>query len=529
MRLHSVFLACVTMMAAFSCAAADDRIEGIPLKPDPPFAVDGDLSDWADVPGGYVLKDEAQVIFGRGSWTTPADLSGTVRIAWRHDNLFVAANVSDEQLRQTQRGDGIWQGDHIELYLDAQPDLEPTRDIFGAGQFHLAFSPGNFLRTGDALTDCAPEAFCFRPQGTSVEGVKVGAKRTEAGWTLEAAIPWKILGITRPKKGMTLRFEIAISDTDAPGAKQECMMTISTERWHHARSRLALAGLAGTDGVPPVIVRGVSLFDEARLEQGAKKTFAFTAPPLPEGRDAVLVLNARMHTPKVAGHHPALHLVLNGKGLPGKRFVNKPMRVPARGGPVYSMASGERLTTYYSPDFTKPDMHPYYGLLNGVKACDFELRVTDLLREGENELLVENQAHPRVQRTLVAANARIEFRMPPPPEKQRRAAPTGPLPTIEPRRKLVADYKVAQPADEPAVLRLRIGGETCEVRSRFSTPAPKWVTGTNTYFRHKRRIERKGEAVIVHDTFTNLTAKNLAIMQRHEIDFGKTLKRVWLA
>lgn len=507
--------------------AADEALNGVPLKPDPPFAIDGDLGDWADVPVVYAIKRADQVVWGRGAWTAASDLSGTVRLAWRHDNLFVAANVTDDQLRQTERGDGIWKGDHLELYLDVQPDLEPSRDIFGKGQFQLALSPGNFLATGDALTDCPPEAFCFRPRDTGMKGVKIGARKTEAGWIVEAALPWSFLGVSEPKKGMTLGFELGLSDADSPEAKQESLMTTSTARWRHGRSRLTPAALAGSDGVAPAVVRRIPLADEARLKRGEKKALAFTAPAVPDGREGVLVLNARLDNPKVAGHNPALHLTLNQTAISGKRFLNKPLRVPSRGGNVYSMAAGERLTTYYSPDFRKPDLDPHYGLLKGVKACDFELRVTDLMHEGENELVIENQAHPAVECPLVAANVRIEFRLPPPPERERRPAPTGPLATIEPRAQLATPYELVEA--EGSVLRVTVGAETFEVQSRFSTPEAKWITGSIRYFKHQRRVEKRAEAILVRDTFTNLTEKNLALMQRHEVLLGKDLQPVWIA
>ncbi|HIQ21887.1 MAG TPA: hypothetical protein EYH34_11730 [Planctomycetes bacterium] len=516
-------------VALVGAGAADEAVKGIPLKPDPPFAIDGDLSDWSDVPGAMTLDRAEQVVWGRGAWTGPADLNGTVWLAWRRDHLFLAADVTDDQLRQTQRGDGIWKGDHIELYLDVSPDREPARDAFGAGQFQWAFSPGNFQSTGDALADCRPEAYCFRPRGTTTRGVKVAARKTETGWTIEAAIPWSVLGVETPTDGMTVHFEIGLSDTDSLEPRQESLMTTSTAAWRHARSRLVAAVLAGTDGAARPRVRRVPVFDEVRLPQGEKKTFVFTAPPVPEGREALLVLQARMDHRKVAGHTPALSVVLNGTVLTGRRLVNKPQRVPARSGAVYSMAAGDRFTTYYAPDFEKPDGHPYYGLLKGVRACLFELRVTDLLREGENELTIQNRAAASVQNPLVVGHGRLEFRMPVAAEKGRRPAPTGPLPVIEPRPRLATDFTIDQPADQPGLLRVTVGGQTFEVRSRFSTPEPKWVNGSNRYFRHERRIEKKPEAVIVRDTFTNLTSENLPLMQRHEVTLGERLKRVWLA
>ena len=161
--------------------------------------------------------------------------------------------------------------------------------------------------------------------------------------------------------------------------------------------------------------RSITVFSRLELDQGGSETVRFTAPPLPEGRDAVLVLKARLDTPKVAGHTPALRLELNGTRLEGRRLVNKPARVASRAGRIYSMAAGDRMMTFYSPDFASPDEHSHYGLQEGVKACDFEVRVTDLLRPGENELVVQNAADPRVQRVLVAAEARLELREPSPP------------------------------------------------------------------------------------------------------------------
>ncbi|MFQ6098937.1 MAG: hypothetical protein ACE5O2_14500, partial [Armatimonadota bacterium] len=202
-------------------------------------------------------------------------------------------------------------------------------------------------------------------------------------------------------------------------------------------------------------------------------------------------------------------------------------RVRARGGRVYSMYAGDRLTTYYAPDFTSADTHPFYGLLGGVKACEFELRVTDLLKQGDNALVVENAAAPTVKRELVVADVGLESRVPPPPEKAKAGPPTGPIPVIEPRPEHRTRYRVQ--AQDGGRLRVRVGGESFTVESRFSTPKPGWVTGSNDFFTHEREIERVAEAIIVRDKFTNRTGENLPIMQRHEVSAPDGFERVWLA
>ena len=281
---------------------------------------------------------------------------------------------------------------------------------------------------------------------------------------------------------------------------------------------------SGSDEGEPATI---AVFTKVELEQGQKETIRFSAPARPAGRDAVLVFKARLDTPKVAGHTQALRLALNGTFLEGRRLVNKPARVASVTGRIYSMAAGDRMTTFYSPDFTSADNHPHYGLTGGVKPCEFELRVTDVLRDGENELVLHNAADPRVTRVLIAADGRIEWRAPRPEPPGREAAPTGPLPRYEPRTTFQTNYSLSELPD--AALEVSVAGETFLVESRFSTPKPEWTHRSNEFFRHERRLERHPEVILVFDTFTNLTSENLALMHRHEVALGERPAQVWLA
>jgi len=76
--------------------------------------------------------------------------------------------------------------------------------------------------------------------------------------------------------------------------------------------RVAPALIAADDAIPTT---SVAVFAEHEFNQGQSETIRFTAPAVPEGCDAVLVLKARLDTQKVAGHTPALKLVLNGTPL----------------------------------------------------------------------------------------------------------------------------------------------------------------------------------------------------------------------
>ncbi|MBI5397390.1 MAG: hypothetical protein HZA91_19000, partial [Verrucomicrobia bacterium] len=484
----------------------------IPMKPDPPPALDGQLEDWSNVPGALLLNRREQATWGGGAWKSASDLSAKVWLAWRQDMLYLAADVTDDKIRQTERGAGIWKGDSIQLLLDVAPDEETARGHFGKGQFQIAFSPGNFQRTGYSLNDCPPEAYCFRPEGFVLKGALVAAQQTERGYTLEAAIPWPLLGVRQPAAGMPVSFEIAVFDSDGTEARSEKLLSFSTQPWNHSRPRLNRAALAGSDGKAPAVVRGTPVFETLTLKPGEKQTFKFSSAKPPAGKDAVISLKARLDHPKVAGFNYALRLTLNGTALDGRRLLNKPLKGKGADGRIHSLVSGESFATYFTPDFTAAD-RSQYGIRD-VKTGEFELRVTDLLREGDNELVIANVALPGATRVLMAAGGKLAFAAPPPPPKPKAGPPKGAIPACAP----VKEPKTACDARElpDAKLTIEVSGEKFSIESRFSTPAGKWERGSNPFFEHSRRVERKAEAIVVRDTFKNLTAENLPLMQRHE-------------
>ncbi|MBM3861191.1 MAG: hypothetical protein FJ395_16305 [Verrucomicrobia bacterium] len=510
------------LAVCFVCAQAfaENSPIGVPFKPDPPPAVDGQLDEWADVPGAMLLNRAEQATWGGARWKSTSDLSAKVWLAWRQDMLYLAADVTDDTLRQTLRGAGIWKGDCLQLFLDVTPDDEPKRPHFGKGQFQIVFSPGNFQRTGDSLADCPPEAYCVKPAGLELKGAVIAAQKTDRGYTLEAAIPWALLGVARPAVGLPVKFEVAVFDTDGTEARPEKLLSVSPKPWKIARDRLNATALAGADGKAPAMVRGATVFDKAELKPGKKQAFKFTAAKPPAGKEAVLALKARMDTPKVGGYTHALRLTLNGTRLDGNRLLNKPLEAKGTSGRIVRYAAADRFTTYYAPDFTSAD-NSGYGVA-GIKSCEFELRVGDLLREGENELLVENACSDKVTRSLAAAECKLMFTAPPPPPKPKDGPPTGAIPVCTPLKDPKTDYTLRELPDA----KLAVGEFTVE--SRFSTPAGKWERGSNKFFAHSRRIERKAEAIVVFDTFKNLTKDNLPLMQRHEAKLP-SLKKIWLA
>jgi hypothetical protein len=519
---------CVVVIS--TAVSAEPALHGIPYKPDPPPAIDGRLDEWENVPNACTIQTRQQVARGRDAWKSAQDLSAKVWLAWRGEYLYFAADVTDDHHVQKQRGRNMWRGDHVELYLDAAPDFERQRNTLGAGQIHFGFSPGSLQRTGDPLTDLPPEAVVFAPDGGSTEGVLVAAQKTEKGYALEAAVPWPLVARLakipdlKAASGTCLNFEVAISDTDGSESTQEKLMTILTLPWGHLRSRLMAAVLAPADGKAPAVVRGLNLAKGLELLPAQKRQVGFASPAVPKGKEGILVFSARLATPRAAGHHPAMRLWLNGKAIDAGRLINRQREEARQDGRMVVCSAGDIFNVCYSPDFDAPDRHPVYALRSGAKLCQFELRVGDLLRAGDNKLVIENTVRPEINRTLVLADVRLHIRTPIKP-KAKRPAPTGQLDVVVPEREHKVPYRLARRPG--TTLELSLGSETFRIESEFSTPKPAWAKGPNHYFDHQREIEQHGEAIVVRDTFTNRTGENLPLMQRHRV-LMPGLKKVWL-
>ncbi len=187
--------------------------------------LDGSLDEWlwqAPISSAYmVYQDE--------NWDGSEDMSAVWRLGWDNSYLYVAAAVEDDLHVQEQSGNQIFNGDSVDIQVDARRGSGPSARV-GDNVFQITMSPGNFR-------NLPPSA--FRWQGlssgifgnASAEGIMVAAQRTAAGYTLEAAVPWEQLATT-PQVGLVLGIALNATDNDRPGAAvQEVFMS-------HVSSRL---------------------------------------------------------------------------------------------------------------------------------------------------------------------------------------------------------------------------------------------------------------------------------------------------
>lgn len=154
-----------------------------------------------------------------------------------------------------------------------------------------------------------------------------------------------------------------------------------------------------------------SRFNEEKIMPLQQEAFAFTLPAL-DGKEVYLELDARLNTTsrQVAGYTGGMTLALNGKTLGPERVIGREQfftRVDGRKNRIFSRGG---FVVFYSPW--------YFGLSEDNSYCPidipernpfhFKLKVTDLVKAGENVLDIKNIVHSKTTVVpLWCANARI--------------------------------------------------------------------------------------------------------------------------
>ena len=220
------------------------------IKRTQPITIDGDLSDWANVPG-FTMAQEKFFFVGQGmssaKWGGPKDLSATFRVQWDEKYLYLAIQVTDDKVTEPHGSlvagteTGSWDDDGVEVMLD-EDGCCATRYYIGDlihHEFHFVYSArhpfvfDNFWKTEPG----APQAMFQLPDGTheplafpgevmaknDITSVfskppydgEFAFKRTDAGYNLEIrmALPGATMAAIN-EGGHPIGFDIAVNDND---------------------------------------------------------------------------------------------------------------------------------------------------------------------------------------------------------------------------------------------------------------------------------------------------------------------------
>jgi len=126
------------------------------------------------------------------------DLSATWQTHWDDNYLYVRVDAIDDKfMRDSIRP---WSDDSIELYIDADGSRASKYD--GRNDFHLIYrwkdKSVNFSKSSPARRNA---------------GIQQTMTRTNKGYSLETAIPWKTLGV-KPVAGRPIGIDVQINDDD---------------------------------------------------------------------------------------------------------------------------------------------------------------------------------------------------------------------------------------------------------------------------------------------------------------------------
>jgi len=215
-----------------------------------PIKVDGDLSDWAGVPG-FTMNQEKFFFVGQGmssaKWKGPDDLSATFKVQWDEQYLYIAVAVTDDKVTEPHGSPvpgtetGSWDDDGVEIMLDNDGCGMPRYYIGDLlhHEFHFVYSADhpfvfdNFWKPQPG----APQPMFDLPDGTREplafpdevmakhdvterfgEAPYHGAyafRRTEKGYNLELrmALPGARMAAIN-HGGHAIGFDLAVNDND---------------------------------------------------------------------------------------------------------------------------------------------------------------------------------------------------------------------------------------------------------------------------------------------------------------------------
>ncbi|MBN1264923.1 MAG: hypothetical protein JXA25_05475 [Anaerolineales bacterium] len=177
--------------------------------------IDGDLDDWGTLPESASINT-----FGSSYWSGTSDLSAGFKLLWDGDYLYLAVAVTDDIHSQTHSGYYIYEGDEVEIMLDANLESDFNTNALNSDDYQIGLSPGDF-------SSLSPEYYRFFPSGYGAypSGVVVKAVQTASGYNLEAKIPWSAFGISDPYIGSHYGFALGVSDSDVSGTSDQQSMT----------------------------------------------------------------------------------------------------------------------------------------------------------------------------------------------------------------------------------------------------------------------------------------------------------------
>ena len=174
-----------------------------------------DAGRWPAAPK-MELRERRQAVIGvvdrfastheRDSWRGRADLSASARVAWTPNALHALVSVVDDAHMPAGPGQGLWNGDCVEVFLDFRGEQEVGSPSLTPGVFQICCP----APSSSALTEITTRGRC--PAGVVAQGLKTGD-----GYVILVTIPWHPPAPAGPRPGRPFGFDLAVDDADNAG------------------------------------------------------------------------------------------------------------------------------------------------------------------------------------------------------------------------------------------------------------------------------------------------------------------------
>lgn len=181
-------------------------------------SVDGNFSEWEGSESlELTTRNNRNVELDLGTVDSDKDASGTAYLGWDDQHLYLACKVEDDDIVVGSKPNEIYKDDCVEVFLDL--DLNGFYFDNNPMDFQWGFAPG-----GEKSLCWAWGPIQAKPKGTEYI-----VKKTDTGYIVEAAIPFKEIGGLNPYSVEEMRFTVSIHDRDSDKSEGKLTWSIDKE------------------------------------------------------------------------------------------------------------------------------------------------------------------------------------------------------------------------------------------------------------------------------------------------------------
>lgn len=194
-----------------------------------PIRVDGVVEkEWQNTNWVVIDNDQEMLTYGRKNWQDSKDLSLKVKTLLQGNNLYILAEVTDDQI--------VWNGttdlkqDHLEIWLDSEASIQVNSD-----EALQLYNTHVYRHNKNGLYQFAiykTKAMRYLPQSKVETAIQSAFSATKSGYMVEICIPLDRFLMYKWEEFQAIGLTLVVSDTDSKvKPAQDTLLATSTLKW----------------------------------------------------------------------------------------------------------------------------------------------------------------------------------------------------------------------------------------------------------------------------------------------------------